>query len=132
MEGDLCNIQEHGVIPRSAAAIFDALHQNPEFTSSSVHVSLLEIYNEELSDLLVSANNNNSNTSNSKGVVSRRRHHHHHHPKQQPNWLLWKGKMVHFVGTLPTIQKTKIQFEYTIIRYRCRSKHVAASNNLNN
>ena len=67
MEGDLCNIQEHGVIPRSAAAIFDALHQNPEFTSSSVHVSLLEIYNEELSDLLVSANNNNSNTSNSKG-----------------------------------------------------------------
>ena len=80
MEGDLSLKDEYGVIPRSAAAIFDALRQNPDYLSSSVHCSLLEIYNEELSDLLISASNSaayessshggtggNTNNSNSKG-----------------------------------------------------------------
>lgn len=53
MEGDLSDVQQHGVIPRSAAAIFDALGKNPNYVSSDVYCSLLEIYNEELSDLLV-------------------------------------------------------------------------------
>jgi Kinesin motor domain len=43
-----------GVIPRSATAIFTELQQNPEFVSSQVKCSFLEIYNEELCDLLLS------------------------------------------------------------------------------
>lgn len=51
-EGDLGDPEQYGVIPRSAKAIFDALDQ-PEFVSKSVSVSFLEIYNEDLCDLLV-------------------------------------------------------------------------------
>lgn len=64
MEGDLSNIQEHGVIPRSAAAIFDALKKDPDYVSSTVYCSLLEIYNEELSDLLI------DNRSTKRGILS--------------------------------------------------------------
>ena len=73
MEGDLSQADQHGVIPRSAAAIFDALNKNPEYTSSAVYCSLLEIYNEELSDLLVVDNGSTcGNTKSSKrgGSVS--------------------------------------------------------------
>ena len=52
MEGDLSDPQQHGVIPRSAAAIFEAL-KNPEYTDTNIYCSFLEIYNEQLSDLLV-------------------------------------------------------------------------------
>jgi len=52
MEGDLSNPALHGVIPRSAAAIFQALEQ-PEYLEKSLCVSFLEIYNEDLCDLLV-------------------------------------------------------------------------------
>ncbi|OEU06917.1 kinesin-domain-containing protein, partial [Fragilariopsis cylindrus CCMP1102] len=55
MEGDLSNKDEYGVIPRSASAIFNELQSNPDYISSSVYCSLLEIYNEELSDLLVTS-----------------------------------------------------------------------------
>ena len=65
MEGDLTNIQEHGVIPRSAAAIFDALKKDPDYVSSTVYCSLLEIYNEELSDLLI-----DNRSSNKRGIPS--------------------------------------------------------------
>mmetsp|Transcript_17592 Transcript_17592/g.26318 ORF Transcript_17592/g.26318 Transcript_17592/m.26318 type:complete len:174 (-) Transcript_17592:3184-3705(-) len=51
MEGDLSNPDSYGVIPRSAQSIFDVLNQ-PEYISHSVVVSYLEIYNEELCDLL--------------------------------------------------------------------------------
>jgi len=68
MEGDLSETDQHGVIPRSVAAIFDALKKNPEYISSTVYCSLLEIYNEELSDLLgVDNGNNNSNNNNKWG-----------------------------------------------------------------
>ncbi len=63
MEGDLSDIQQHGVIPRSAAAIFDALKRDPDYVSSSVYCSLLEIYNEELSDLLVERSSKRGNSS---------------------------------------------------------------------
>ena len=72
MEGDLSEADQHGVIPRSAAAIFDALKKNPEYISSTVYCSLLEIYNEELSDLLGVDNgngNNNSNNNNKRGTT---------------------------------------------------------------
>ena len=67
MEGDLSNIQEHGVIPRSAAAIFDALKRDPDYVSSTVYCSLLEIYNEELSDLLM---DKSTSTSTKRGNPS--------------------------------------------------------------
>eukprot|EP00536_Pseudo-nitzschia_multiseries_P010966 jgi/Psemu1/204674/e_gw1.354.47.1 len=66
MEGDLTQADQHGVIPRSAAAIFDALGKNPEYISSSVYCSLLEIYNEELSDLLA-VDHGNNNTGGKRG-----------------------------------------------------------------
>ena len=65
MEGDLSDVQEHGVIPRSAAAIFDALKKDPDYVSSTVYCSLLEIYNEELSDLLI-----DNRSSNKRGMSS--------------------------------------------------------------
>ena len=52
MEGDLSNSENQGVIPRAAQAIFDQL-SDPKFRDSEVTASYLEIYNEELSDLLV-------------------------------------------------------------------------------
>jgi Kinesin motor domain len=42
---------EAGIVPRSIRQIFDALECN-EITDSSVKVSFMEIYNEELTDLL--------------------------------------------------------------------------------
>ena len=46
------NHADHGVIPRSTGAIFQALN-NEEIISFRVACSYLEIYNEELCDLLV-------------------------------------------------------------------------------
>ena len=66
MEGNLSDVQEHGVIPRSASVIFDILEKDPDYVSSTVYCSLLEIYNEELSDLLVDSSSNNSKTSSNK------------------------------------------------------------------
>jgi hypothetical protein len=51
MEGDLSNPDLHGVIPRSAAAIFQAL-EHPHYLEKNLCVSFLEIYNEDLCDLL--------------------------------------------------------------------------------
>ena len=53
MEGDLSNTDQHGVIPRAAAAIFEELKQ-PQYSQddTDVQCSYLEIYNEELGDLL--------------------------------------------------------------------------------
>lgn len=51
MEGNLQSVQEYGVIPRSAVSIFDALEAK-QYSDVHVTVSLLEIYNEELCDLL--------------------------------------------------------------------------------
>ena len=52
MEGDLANSDNHGVIPRAAQAIFDQL-ADPKYCESEVTASYLEIYNEDLADLLV-------------------------------------------------------------------------------
>ena len=51
MEGNLLTPEHYGIIPRSAHAIFEAL-KKPEFTSHHVVCTYLEIYNEELCDLL--------------------------------------------------------------------------------
>lgn len=51
MEGDLDDPEMQGVIPRSAKAIFEAL-KTPDYSHHSVSCSFLEIYNEDLSDLL--------------------------------------------------------------------------------
>lgn len=51
MEGDLSDPIKFGVIPRSSDAIFGAL-RNGKFESFRVTVSYLEIYNEDLCDLL--------------------------------------------------------------------------------
>jgi len=52
MEGDIDIATEAGVIPRSCEAIFERL-MDARYSDSSVRVSYLEIYNEELCDLLV-------------------------------------------------------------------------------
>lgn len=51
MEGDINDPEQQGIIPRSAHALFEKL-QEPEYLSSEVTCSYLEIYNEELCDLL--------------------------------------------------------------------------------
>jgi hypothetical protein len=51
MEGDLTHPDNYGVIPRSAEYIFQTINHS-SYTSRSVVVSCLEIYNEELRDLL--------------------------------------------------------------------------------
>jgi hypothetical protein len=52
MEGDLSSEERQGVIPRAAQAIFDHL-ADPKYRDAEVTASYLEIYNEELSDLLI-------------------------------------------------------------------------------
>jgi len=52
MEGSLSSPELYGVIPRSAQAIFELLKQ-PRYKEHKVTCSYLEIYNEELRDLLV-------------------------------------------------------------------------------
>ena len=52
MEGDILDPDMKGLIPRSSQAIFDTLEQ-PHYLESKITCSYLEIYNEELSDLLV-------------------------------------------------------------------------------
>lgn len=52
MEGSLEKPESYGVIPRSAQAIFECLKQ-PQYKEHVVKCSYLEIYNEELRDLLV-------------------------------------------------------------------------------
>jgi kinesin family protein 11 len=54
MEGDIDCEEGRGLVPRAAAAILEKL-SNPEFKDWSIHVSYLEIYNEELGDLLAAA-----------------------------------------------------------------------------
>ncbi len=55
MEGSLTSPELYGIIPRSAQAMFDHLKQ-PQFKEQVVTCSYLEIYNEELRDLLVDSN----------------------------------------------------------------------------
>ena len=53
MEGSLDDDENRGIIPRSAQAIFERLKDvKNHFTESSVTAQYLEIYNEELADLL--------------------------------------------------------------------------------
>lgn len=51
MEGNLNSPDDYGVIPRAAQSIFEALRK-PEYSSARVSCSYLEIYNEDLGDLL--------------------------------------------------------------------------------
>ncbi len=52
MEGSLSSPELYGVIPRAAKAIFELIQQ-PTYENASVKCSYLEIYNEELGDLLL-------------------------------------------------------------------------------
>ena len=52
MEGNISSDEHKGVIPRAVEAIFEQLGKG-KYVSSAVSASYLEIYNEELSDLLV-------------------------------------------------------------------------------
>jgi len=57
MEGDLSDPVRYGVIPRTTDAIFNALRKK-KYKSYKVTCSYLEIYNEELSDLLAYPDSN--------------------------------------------------------------------------
>jgi len=66
MEGNLQSQEHYGVIPRSIQYMFTLL-ANPQYTSRLVTVSYLEIYNEELSDLLLdNYSSPNKNSSKNK------------------------------------------------------------------
>ena len=54
MEGQIDNADQRGIIPRAAASIFASL-QDDAFIEKAVSVSYLEIYNQDLNDLLVPA-----------------------------------------------------------------------------
>lgn len=59
MEGSLANREDFGVIPRSAQAIFEQLDKEEmKYESFAVYCSYLEIYNEDLCDLLSDENAN--------------------------------------------------------------------------
>ena len=72
MEGSLENPDKFGVIPRAAQAVFDAL-SNPRYVEADVSCSYLEIYNEDLCDLLTGPDSKTKlsivNTGSSKGSV---------------------------------------------------------------
>ena len=70
MEGDLSNQDHHGVIPRAARAIFDTL-RSAEYSNAHVSCSYLEIYNEELGDLLSDGNNKVTMMEGKGGIVCR-------------------------------------------------------------
>ena len=54
MEGDISSEEHAGIVPRAVKAIFEQLEQSKvEFT---IRVSFLELYNEELADLLTPSN----------------------------------------------------------------------------
>lgn len=64
MEGDLSSPEMQGVIPRSAQAIFESL-KHPQYSDAKVHCTYLEIYNEDLSDLLMEDGTKNERTKGS-------------------------------------------------------------------
>ncbi|EOD06671.1 hypothetical protein EMIHUDRAFT_249760, partial [Emiliania huxleyi CCMP1516] len=55
MEGEIVCEEKKGIIPRAVEAIFESLGEKGKYVSSAVSASYLEIYNEELSDLLTEA-----------------------------------------------------------------------------
>eukprot|EP00929_Paragymnodinium_shiwhaense_P108045 TRINITY_DN74379_c0_g1_i1.p1 TRINITY_DN74379_c0_g1~~TRINITY_DN74379_c0_g1_i1.p1 ORF type:complete len:1472 (+),score=438.02 TRINITY_DN74379_c0_g1_i1:100-4515(+) len=54
MEGELDSDGEKGLVPRTAAGVMQAISAGP-YVSSQIGISCLEIYNEELTDLLAPA-----------------------------------------------------------------------------
>ena len=58
MEGDLTDGEKQGVIPRAAEEIFERL-SGEQYFDTKVTVSYLEIYNEELGDLLATSSRSN-------------------------------------------------------------------------
>ena len=60
MEGNLNVTEDRGVIPRAAFDVFRRLKSDQTYVEHSVTASFLEIYNEELCDLLVSAETDGS------------------------------------------------------------------------
>lgn len=56
MEGDTASEEHQGVIPRAVREVFERLEQR-EYLEATVKVSYLEIYNEELGDLLADYSN---------------------------------------------------------------------------
>lgn len=71
MEGDTSCEEDRGLMPRAAAAVLDALNKG-KYAEFQVSVSYLEIYNEELGDLLAPANHQPKldllDTGDSRGV----------------------------------------------------------------
>ena len=53
MEGDITSDEMKGIIPRAVEAIFQRLGDEKVYTASKVSAQYLEIYNEELCDLLL-------------------------------------------------------------------------------
>jgi len=70
MEGDLSDPSNYGVIPRASQAIFDNL-RSPQYLNYTVTCSYLEIYNEDLGDLLSDGHNKVTMMEGENGVVCR-------------------------------------------------------------
>ncbi len=74
MEGSLSSPELYGVIPRAAKAIFESIQQ-PTYENASVKCSYLEIYNEELGDLLLDCDDRYVSSSSSTSSFSSRSTH---------------------------------------------------------
>ena len=55
--------EESGIVPRCVTHLFDYIKINPNKAQFRVTMSFLEIYNEQITDLLLQTNNNNGSTS---------------------------------------------------------------------
>ncbi len=77
VEGSLASPELYGVIPRSAQAIFEHLKQ-PQYKEQVVTCSYLEIYNEELRDLLLDNNGHHGGSGMNGGGSSSASHHQQH------------------------------------------------------
>ena len=96
MEGNLddCSPTKdgYGVIPRSAEQIFTKLETDPNVLEYNVYCSFLEIYNEELCDLLVSSSSSSSSSSTAAASGGGGSNNNNNKPQQQhPKLVIMDG-----------------------------------------
>ena len=91
MEGSLSSPDGYGVIPRSAQAIFEHL-KKPQYKDQVVTCSYLEIYNEELRDLLADSTSHDHHHNHSSGGGGAGAMHHGQQQQKGPRLDIMEGK----------------------------------------
>jgi hypothetical protein len=111
LEGDLNDPEQQGVIPRAAQAIFDKL-RHPQYTDKRVTVSYLEIYNEELCDLLAEPH---EPTTHAAAVM---------HKRSVPKLDIMEGKNGTFCRGLSKKEVNSAEDVLTLMRNAQLQRHV--------